>query len=46
MTIWLARAPRYTGPYEVLGEVFHPPGFPTFNSSAATHVRASCARRK
>jgi hypothetical protein len=38
-TIWAMRAPRYDGPYEVLGEVFHPEGEPVFNSSSETHVR-------
>ena len=37
--IFAMRAPSFRGPYEVLGEVFHPPGAPAFNESRASHVR-------
>ena len=36
--IFVMRAPSFAGPYEVLSEIYHPAGFPVFNSSAVTHV--------
>jgi len=36
--IFVMRAASFVGPYEVLGEAFHPGGSPTFNSSVSSHV--------
>eukprot|EP00937_MAST-01D_sp_MAST-1D-sp2_P004571 g4571.t1 len=36
--IFAMRAPSFKGPYAVLAELFHPSGFPLFNSSGETHV--------
>ena len=37
-TIWAMRAPDYTGPYEAIGEIFHPFAKGSFTEDPATHV--------
>ena len=37
-TIWAMRAPDYTGPYEAIGEIFHPFAQGSFTEDPATHV--------
>ena len=37
-TIWAMRAPDYRGPYEAIGEIFHPFAKGSFTEDPATHV--------
>ena len=37
-TVWAMRAPDYRGPYEAIGEIFHPYSTRQFTEDPATHV--------